>query len=113
MRDPAAGEPRARYGFYAVGMDIAVIIPAAGSGSRYADSAKAAGADIARHKIDEDLGGRPLLHRTVELFTKLDEVSLIIVAGPAEAGAYGQFKERHADKLAILGVKLCQGGATH
>jgi 2-C-methyl-D-erythritol 4-phosphate cytidylyltransferase len=40
-------------------------------------------------------------------------VGTVIVAGPADNAAYEQFKLRHADKLAILGVKLCQGGVTH
>lgn len=94
-------------------MNIAVIIPAAGSSRRYVESAKLGGVDADRQKIDEDLGGRPLLHRTVELFNKLDEVSAIIVAGPADQAAYEAFKQRHADKLGILGVRLCQGGAEH
>ncbi len=95
------------------GMQLAVIIPAAGASRRYVESAKAQGVEVARQKIDEDLGGRPLLHRTVELFTKLPEVGVIIVAGPADDGAYEQFAFRHADKLSVLGVKLCRGGLEH
>ncbi|MEO1129149.1 MAG: 2-C-methyl-D-erythritol 4-phosphate cytidylyltransferase, partial [Planctomycetota bacterium] len=83
-------------------MNIAVIIAAAGSSSRY----MAAGG--LRSKLDEDLGERPVLQRTMELFTKRDEVSSIIVAGPYED--YDEFKLRHGDKLAILGVQLCRGG---
>lgn len=94
-------------------MQIAVIIPAAGSSTRYMQSTDSSGTRPVRQKIDEDLGGRPLLHRTVELFTKHPEVSTIIVAGPADAGAYNEFKLRHADKLSIMGVLLCQGGAEH
>jgi 2-C-methyl-D-erythritol 4-phosphate cytidylyltransferase len=95
-------------------MRIAVIIPAAGSSRRYIEASKAAtGGELERQKIDEDLGGRPLLHRTVELFNKLEEVHAIIVAGPADPARYEQFKARHADKLGILGVKLCQGGRDH
>ncbi len=95
-------------------MRLAVIIPAAGSSRRYIESAKSAtGSALDRQKIDEDLGGRPLLHRTVELFNKLDDVTTIIVAGPADAAAYEAFKARHADKLSILGVQLCQGGKDH
>jgi 2-C-methyl-D-erythritol 4-phosphate cytidylyltransferase len=95
-------------------MNIAVVIPAAGSSRRYIESAKAAsGGELERQKIDEDLGGRPLLHRTVELFNKLEGVGTIIVAGPADPALYEQFKLRHADKLAILGVRLCRGGVDH
>ena len=92
-------------------MQIAVIIPAAGSSRRYIEASGAEG--IGRQKIDEDLGGRPVLQRTVELFTKHPDVSLIIVAGPADPDAFRTFKERHADKLGLLGVKLCQGGKDH
>lgn len=94
-------------------MQIAVIIPAAGASRRYLESAARAGDLAARPKIDEDLGGRPLLQRTVELFNKHPDVSTIIVAGPADPEAYAAFRLKHADKLAILGVILCQGGRDH
>lgn len=83
-------------------MNLAVIIPAAGASSRYA----AAGG--LRSKIDEDLGGRPVLQRTVELFANLDVVRTIIVAGPA--AEHDEFVQRHGDKLGLLGVKVCKGG---
>ncbi len=86
-------------------MRLAVIIPAAGASSRYSASGGV------RNKIDEDLGGRPVLHRTVELFTNLDPVTSIIVAGPADS--FDEFVLRHGDKLGLLGVKVCKGGRTH
>ena len=86
-------------------MRLAVIIPAAGSSVRY----RASGG--MRSKIDEDLGGRPVLQRTVELFTKLDETCAVIVAGPRDD--HGEFVARHGDKLGLLGVKVCKGGQTH
>ncbi len=88
-------------------MRIAVIIPAAGASSRYLASGGL------RPKVDEDLGGKPVLQRTVELFTKHDDVGQIIVAGPADPAEYAEFKERHADRLGLLGAKLCVGGVTH
>ena len=94
-------------------MNVAVIIPAAGSSERYKQAARAEGQDTPRSKLDEDLGGRPVLHRTVELFTSRDEVSTIIVAGPADESEMDAFRARHADKLAVLGVTLVPGGATH
>lgn len=94
-------------------MQIAVIIPAAGSSRRYIESAKQQGVEVSRQKIDEDMGGRPLLQRTVELFNKHSDVGVVIVAGPAEDEAYEQFAFRHADKLSVLGVKLCRGGKEH
>jgi 2-C-methyl-D-erythritol 4-phosphate cytidylyltransferase len=87
---------------------LAVIIPAAGSSSRYSQ-----GQEFPRSKLDEDLGGRAVLHRTIELFSNLDAVACIIVAGPREEQAFEQFKARHGDKLGLLGVRLCPGGQTH
>lgn len=92
-------------------MKFAVIIPAAGSSSRYTATGGL------RHKLDEDLGGKPVLQRTVELFTKFDpregSIASIIVAGPASDEAFAEFKDRHADRLALLGAAICRGGATH
>lgn len=92
-------------------MRFAIILPAAGAASRYL------GAGAVRHKLDEDLGGKPVLQRTVEMFTKFEPsegtIGSIIVAGPADAGAFAEFKERHADRLALMGAKLVPGGASH
>ncbi|MCC6951888.1 MAG: 2-C-methyl-D-erythritol 4-phosphate cytidylyltransferase [Phycisphaerales bacterium] len=92
-------------------MNVAVIIPAAGSASRY----HAAGA--VRHKLDEDLGGKPVLQRTVEVFTKFDSdefsIGPIIVAGPHDLQEFAEFKERHLDRLGLLGARLVRGGRTH
>ena len=93
---------------------IAVIIPAAGFSRRYAE---AANFDGPRSKLDEDLGGRPVLHRTVEAFANYDGPGVtlgpIIVAGPHDEDAFATFKLRHGDKLSILGVQLVRGGRTH
>ncbi|MEM1330925.1 MAG: IspD/TarI family cytidylyltransferase [Planctomycetota bacterium] len=87
---------------------IAVILPAAGFSGRFnADS------DAPRSKLDEDLGGRPVLHRAVELFANRPEVCAVIVAGPRDPDAMTEFKLRHGDKLSILGVTLVPGGETH
>lgn len=99
-------------------MKIAVIIPAAGASARFVESAEAelgvgSGGLGGRSKLDEDLGGRPVLQRTVELFTKHADVAAIIVAGPHDAEAFAAFRLRHGDKLGLLGVTLCQGGKTH
>ncbi|MBK7406142.1 MAG: 2-C-methyl-D-erythritol 4-phosphate cytidylyltransferase [Phycisphaerales bacterium] len=95
-------------------MRIAVIIPSAGFSRRYAE---AAGFEGPRSKLDEDLGGRPVLHRTVEAFTNYDApgrtIGPIVVAGPHDEQAFAEFKMRHADKLSMLGVLLVRGGRTH
>ncbi|MEM8834630.1 MAG: 2-C-methyl-D-erythritol 4-phosphate cytidylyltransferase [Planctomycetota bacterium] len=79
-----------------------MIIPAAGVSSRY-------GGPLS--KLDEDLGGRPVLQRTVEIFSKRDDVQRIVVAGPHDD--FEAFKQRHGDKLGLFGVDLCKGGKTH
>ncbi len=95
-------------------MKIAIIIPAAGFSTRYT---KAAGFDARQSKLDEDLGGRPVLHRTIEAFTNYDApdrtLAPVIVAGPHDAEAFDEFQLRHGDKLMILGVQLVHGGKTH
>src|ERR1044072_6729605 len=95
-------------------MKLAVIIPAAGASRRYSE-----GQEFARSKLDEDLGGRPVLQRTLELFEKNEAVSALvavgglIVAGSHDDAAFGEDKTRHGDRLGLMGVKLCKGGATH
>ncbi len=98
----------------ATAIKLAVIIPAAGASQRYSDAAKVEqGLEAGRSKLDEELGGRPVLQRTVEVFTKVAEVVCIIVAGPHDAEAMEEFKRRHADKLGLLGCQICAGGKTH
>lgn len=84
-------------------MRVAVIIPAAGSSTRYG-----------KPKIDEDLGGRPVLQRTVELFANRPEVACIVVAGPApNDGVWEEFRLRHGDRLGLIGATICRGGKDH
>lgn len=78
-------------------MRICVILPAAGSGTRF-------GGD----KLSQDLGGRPLLLRTVELFTKRDEVASIIVAAPPES--LDEFRMRYGAPLSFHGARIVEGG---
>jgi len=89
-------------------LSIAVIVPAAGFSARWSPHRSPR-----RSKLDEDLGGRPVLHRTVELFSNRHDVSTVIVAGPHAEGAFADFSLKHADRLALLGASLCRGGATH
>ena len=78
-------------------MRVCVIIPAAGSSRRY-------GMD----KLGQDLGGRAMLLRTVELFTKRDEVKSIIVAGPPDD--LDDFRDRFGAQLGFHGVRIVPGG---
>ncbi|MHA7814823.1 MAG: IspD/TarI family cytidylyltransferase [Phycisphaerales bacterium] len=93
-------------------MRISVIIPAAGASTRYNQgSADALGSP--RSKLDEDLGGKTVLQRSVELFNTRDEVQQVIVAGPHDQEAFAEFKLRHGDRLSLLGASLVRGGETH
>ncbi len=80
-------------------MRVSVIIPAAGSSRRY-------GTD----KLGQDLGGRAVLLRTVELFTRRDEVKSIIVAGPPDE--LDDFRMRYGAQLGFHGVQIVAGGTT-
>lgn len=87
-------------------MRVAVIIPAAGRSLRFQHPHFEGN----RSKLDEDLGGKSVLQRTVELFHTREEVAGVIVAGPAEPHAFADFKLRHGDRLALFGATLCAGG---
>ncbi|MGH7244908.1 MAG: IspD/TarI family cytidylyltransferase [Phycisphaerales bacterium] len=88
-------------------MNIAVIIAAAGASRRYSDSGGL------RSKLDEDLGGKPVLQRSVELFSKHDDVKFIVVAGPGDDAEFAEFKTRHSDRLGLLGAAIVKGGKEH
>ncbi len=93
-------------------MKIAVIIPAAGMSTRFnaQSSSDTDPLSMGRSKLDEDLGGKTVLQRTVELFNTHELVSQIIVAGPHDPEAMSTFKLRHADRLNLLGAELVVGG---
>jgi len=78
-------------------ISVAVVIPAAGESRRF-------GGD----KLGQDLGGRALLLRTVELFTKRDEVRAIVVAAPPDR--FDEFRDRHGAPLSFHGVRIVEGG---
>lgn len=78
-------------------MNVCVVIPAAGGSTRF-------GVD----KLGQDLGGRALLLRTVELFTKRDEVKSIVVAAPPDS--FDEFRDRHGATLGFHGVRIVEGG---
>lgn len=79
-------------------MQICAIIPAAGRSTRFGQG----------DKLAQDLGGRPLLMRTVELLAKREEVKSIIVAGPPDS--FDEFTQRYGPALSFHGAKLVQGG---
>ncbi|MHC5004525.1 MAG: IspD/TarI family cytidylyltransferase [Planctomycetota bacterium] len=79
-------------------MNIAVIIAAAGSSTRFGGS----------DKLGQDLGGRPLLMRTLEVFSQREEVKTIIVAAPPDR--LDAFKERYGATLGFHGATVVAGG---
>lgn len=88
-------------------MRLGVIIAAGGGSRRYRVES-----GLSRSKLDEDLGGRPVLQRAVEIFVNRPEVAAIVVGGPADEIAFAEFKVRHGDRLGLMGVRLCVGGQT-
>jgi 2-C-methyl-D-erythritol 4-phosphate cytidylyltransferase len=82
-------------------MNVCVLIAAAGRSSRFG----------AGDKLAQDLGGRAVLLRTVEVFTKRDEVKSIVVAGPHEG--FNEFRDKFGPTLGFHGAKLIPGGRTH
>lgn len=91
---------------------VALLIPAAGASRRYNPDL-----GVRRSKLDEDLGGRPVLQRAIEQFVKHPEIgpllALVVVAGPHDPDAFAEFKTRHGDRLGLLGAALCRGGESH
>jgi 2-C-methyl-D-erythritol 4-phosphate cytidylyltransferase len=79
-------------------MRVGVIIAAAGRSTRFG----------AGDKLSQDLGGRPVLLRTVEAFTKRDEVVAIVVAAPPDD--MEGFRARFGPALGFNGAKIVEGG---
>jgi 2-C-methyl-D-erythritol 4-phosphate cytidylyltransferase len=95
-------------------MKLAVIIPAAGVGRRFAEAADpfaagaAAGRQPATSKIERDLAGRPVFLRSVELFLGRPVVAQVILA--VNPDAVESFKFKWGDKLVFHGVDVVAGG---
>jgi 2-C-methyl-D-erythritol 4-phosphate cytidylyltransferase len=84
-------------------MQISVIIPAAGSGQRFAAST---GDQVS--KVEASLGGRPVFLRSVELFGGRKDVGQILLAVPPDE--LEPFKFKYGDRLGFAGVKVVPGG---
>lgn len=87
-------------------MNVAVILPAAGLGKRFAVAA--GNTSNYASKIEHDLVGKPVFLRSVELFLNRPGVKEIILA--VNPDAVDEFKFRWGDKLAFLSVKIVPGG---
>lgn len=86
-------------------MQVAVIIPAAGSGTRFNDAAVTLGG---KSKIEQDLAGKPVFLRAIEIFLHNPRVAQIILA--VNPGEISDFQVRWGDKLAFHNVKIVPGG---
>jgi len=78
-------------------MNVGVIITAAGRSDRFGPTSK----------LDQEIGGRALVMRTVELFTKRQEVRAIVVAGPPDN--FDEFKAKYGPPLGFHGATLVPG----
>lgn len=81
-------------------MNITVIIPAAGTGTRFGPSGK----------IEFDLAGKPIFLRTIDVFANQKDVEQIILA--VNPSKIDEFKFRWQAKLAFFGITLVSGGRT-
>lgn len=84
---------------------FAVILPAAGRSSRFAESSQAH-----RKKPFIELKGRPVWVRTAEVFGGIDEVVQTIVCIAPEDMDW--FKQKFTANLAFMNVEIVAGGAT-
>lgn len=85
-------------------MNVCVIIAAAGKSRRYSETGEI-------DKLAQDLGGRSVLLRTVELFTKVDAVRTILVAGPPDD--LDEFRSKYGATLGFHGARIVAGGKDH
>jgi 2-C-methyl-D-erythritol 4-phosphate cytidylyltransferase len=81
--------------------NVAVIIPAAGSGTRFA---------AGENKIFQPIAGTPMILRTLQRFAGRDDVRrlLVVVSGDDRPA----IEERFGQDLSLLGATLVNGGPT-
>lgn len=80
---------------------FAVIVPGAGSGTRFGGK---------RNKIFERIGEQPIFIRTLEAFTSREDVCGIQLV--VSAADLPELRERYGGHLGFMGVKVTQGGAS-
>lgn len=96
-------------------MKIAVILPAAGLGKRFASTSSdnstgngLADGMAATTKIEADLAGQPVFVRAIELFLGHPAVAQIILA--VNPDRVDEFTFRHGDKMRFHNVTIVPGG---
>lgn len=80
-------------------MRVEAIVPAAGRSERFGEQSS---------KLDQDLGGRTVLLRTIEALARRDEIAKIIVAAPPDQ--IGAFRDRYGATLGFHGAVIVEGG---
>jgi 2-C-methyl-D-erythritol 4-phosphate cytidylyltransferase len=81
-------------------MKVSVIIPAAGASKRFGGKNK---------KIFEQIAGRPVFLRSVELFVNRDDVAEVLLVVAEED--LETMRRRYEANLGFMGVKLARGGS--
>ncbi len=94
-------------------MKIAVILPAAGVGKRFASSDSSAadpllGGGNSKSKIEAELAGTPVFMRAVRLFSNRPDVGQVILA--VNPDNIDSFKFKYGDQLSFQGVTVVPGG---
>lgn len=94
-------------------MNVSVILPAAGSGTRFAAGASETNANVDSlaggvSKVELDLCGKPVFMHAVELFRKRRDVGRVILA--VSPDGLDDFCFRWGDRLGFMGVELIAGG---
>ncbi|MCA9296447.1 MAG: 2-C-methyl-D-erythritol 4-phosphate cytidylyltransferase, partial [Phycisphaerales bacterium] len=86
---------------------VEVIVPAAGRSTRFGGGS-VSGPSVGASKLDQDLGGRTVLLRTIEALSRRDEITRIVVAAPPED--FDAFRDRYGATLGFHGVQIVAGG---
>ncbi len=81
--------------------DVAVIVPAAGAGKRFGGR---------KNKIFERIKGQPVFLRTLEAFTRRDDICQTVLVVSAEDAE--PMKTSYGGHLGFMGVRLVEGGPT-
>ena len=85
-------------------INVSVILPAAGVGSRFAQGPARPGPS----KIEQQLAGKPVFLHAVDLFAGRSDVGQVIIAVAPDQ--LDDFKFRYGEKLGFLGIKIVAGG---
>ena len=85
-------------------INVSVILPAAGVGSRFKQGSTALGPS----KIEQQLAGKPVFLHCVDLFANRPDVGQVIIAVTPDQ--LDDFKFRYGDKLGFLGIQVVAGG---